>query len=145
MSAILADVNVWLATVVENHPHHAAAARWWSDEVLSEQRTVGFCWLTRLGLLRLLSSERVMGRRRLDHVDAWRICADLLEQRPVMMLREPAGIDALLGGIAGRQGSSPNFWSDAYLTGFARAGGHQLATFDRGFRRFDGLDLRLLR
>lgn len=27
MAPILADVNVWLATVVYAHPHHAAATR----------------------------------------------------------------------------------------------------------------------
>jgi hypothetical protein len=30
------------------------------------------------------------------------------------------------------------------LHAFATAGGHRLAAFDRGFRRFEGLDLELL-
>jgi predicted nucleic acid-binding protein len=39
---------------------------------------------------------------------------------------------------------SRKLWTDAYLAAFARAGGIGLATFDRGFRRHDGLDLILL-
>jgi hypothetical protein len=31
-----------------------------------------------------------------------------------------------------------------YFAAFARAGGHRLLTFDRGFRQFDGLDVEIL-
>ena len=60
--SILADVNVWLAPLVAEHPHHDAATRWWREDVLPASENVAFCRLTQLGLLRLLSSKRVMGR-----------------------------------------------------------------------------------
>ena len=141
---ILADVNVWLATLVAGHPHHEAAARWWRKTVLPSGGRVAFCRLTQLGLLRLLSNERVMGRRRLNHRLAWNAVTGTIAQPQVEFLSEPEGIDRELADLCRRQGSSPGFWSDAYLAAFARAGRHRLATFDRDFGRFAGLDLQLL-
>ena len=65
-------------------------------------------------------------------------------QRGVSFLPEPADIDKHLAGACRPGGLSAGFWTDAYLAAFARAGRCRLATFDRGFRRFDGLDLILL-
>ena len=140
---VLADVNVWLATLVASHPHHEAAVRWWRESVLPDGR-VAFCRLTQLGVLRLLSNERVMGRQRLSHRLAWKTVTGVVAQPQVGFLTEPYGIDRELAALCAGNGSSSGFWSDAYLAAFARAGRHQFATFDRGFRRFVGLDLQLL-
>ena len=141
---ILADVNVWLATLVASHPHHDAAVCWWRETVLPSGDHVAFCRLTQLGLLRLLSNERVMGRRRLSHRLAWSTVMGMVAQPHVGFLTEPDGIDLELADLCARKGSSSGFWSDAYLAAFARAGRHRFATFDRGFGRFVGLDLQLL-
>lgn len=133
--SILADVNVWFATLVAEHPHHAAATRWWRSDVLPAGHDVALCRLTRLGLLRPLSNRRVMGPQRMDHGQAW---------ENVHLLDEPAGVDRQLAGWCARGRSSPGFWSDACLAVFALAGGHRFATFDRGFLRFDGLHVLLL-
>lgn len=145
MPSVLADVNVWLATLVAAHPHHEAATRWWKSDVLPAGQRVAFCRMTQLGLLRLLSNERVMGPQRMDHGQAWAVVGDLTAQENVDMLDEPPGVDRQLAGLCARGGSSPGFWSDAYLTAFALTGRHRFATFDRGFLRFDGLDVLLLR
>ena len=142
--SILADVNVWFATLVAEHPHHAAATRWWRSDVLPAGQHVALCRLTQLGLLRLLSNERVMGPQRMDHGQAWTVVGDLTAQEHVHLLDEPAGVDRRLAGWCARGRSSPGFWSDAYLAAFALAGRHRFATFDRGFLRFDGLDVLLL-
>ena len=144
VKSILADVNVWLATLVEEHPHHDAATGWWREKVLPASEDVAFCRLTQLGLLRLLSSERVMGRQRMDHAHAWAVFGEVAAQASVKFLEEPTGLDEALADLCRRQRSSPGFWSDAYLAAFARAGQYRFATFDRGFRRFEGLDLVLL-
>lgn len=144
MTPILADVNLWVATLVTEHTHHAAATRWWRDDVVPVGRRIGFCRLTQLGVLRLLSNERVMGSRRLDHSRAWEVVRRVVAQPGVAFLPEPPGIDQHLAGACRRGGLSTGFWTDAYLAAFARAGGYGLATFDRGFRRFDELDLILL-
>ncbi len=144
VKSILADVNVWLATLVAEHPHHDAATDWWREAVLPAGGDVAFCRLTQLGLLRLLSSESIMGRQRLNHADAWVAVAAVAAQASVKFLEEPTGIDEHLADLCSRERSSPGFWSDAYLAAFARAGRYRFVTFDRGFRRFEGLELLLL-
>ena len=144
MLPILADVNVWLPTLVADHPHHDVATRWWRFDVLPARHHVAFCRMTQLGLLRLLSNERVMGPQRMDHGQAWAVVGDLTAQENVDVLDEPTGLDRHLAVLCARGGSSPGFWSDAYLAAFALAGGHRFATFDRGFLRFDGLDVLML-
>ena len=141
---ILGDVNLWLATLAAEHPHHQAVTSWWQVEVLAAGEHVAFVRQTQLGLLRLLSNERVMGRGRLDRARAWTTVKRLIAQPCVDFLEEPPGIDPQLDDLAGSERSSPTFWSDAYLVAIARAGGYRLATFDRGFRRYDGLEVVLL-
>ncbi len=142
--SILADVNVWLAVLVAEHPHHEAATLWWRTTVIPNRHRVAFCRFTQIGLLRLLSSERVMGPSRMDHLLAWETVRAVVAQEHVSVQGEPAGIEQHLADFCGRHGASPGFWTDAYLAAFALAGGNRFATFDRGFRRFKGLDLILL-
>jgi toxin-antitoxin system PIN domain toxin len=142
---VLADVNLWLATILEDHPHHGAAGAWWRTHDEASRGPVAFCRLTQLGLLRLLTHHRVMGPARLTHGEAWRTCGALLAQSAVSLEPEPEGLDDLLASSCRDGASTPGWWSDAYLAAFARAAGARLATFDRGFERFAGLELDLLR
>jgi toxin-antitoxin system PIN domain toxin len=142
--SILPDVNLWLATLVAEHPHHATATLWWRQLVLPAGVRVTFCRLTQLGLLRLLSSQRVMGPNRMNHAQAWAAVRDVAAQEGIGFEDEPDGLEEHLAALVARRASSPGFWSDAYLAAFALAGGHRFATFDQGFRRFEGLDLILL-
>lgn len=141
---ILADINVWLATLVERHPHHADAVAWWRDEVLPARRTVCFCRMSQLGLLRLLSNEAVMGNSRRTAAQAWRDYDQMVAQPAVAYLDEPAGLGERLRRHTAGQAPSPSLWTDAYLAAFAQAADLELATFDRGFRRFSDLHLRTL-
>jgi len=141
---ILADVNVWLATVVEAHPHHHAAVRWWKEEVLPAGGTVFFCRVTQLGLLRLLSNEAVMGPARRSPAEAWHDYDQLLSQPPVSFLAEPEQLDERIRAHTFERQRSASLWTDAYLAAFAQGAKVRLATFDRGFRRFEELDLTVL-
>lgn len=139
----LADVNVWLATLVREHPHHDAAVRWWRDTVLAGGGEVCFCRFTQLGLLRLLCNRRVMGKATRTSEEAWSDYVTLLQQDPVTYLEEPPGLEVRLAAlVAGNSGTA--IWSDAYLAAFALAADVTLATFDRGFCSFAGLRPALL-
>ena len=59
----LPDVNVWLALAVNQHPHHDAAAAYWSGH---QAGPVWLCRVTMLGLVGLLSNPKVMGEQALD-------------------------------------------------------------------------------
>lgn len=144
MRYLLADVNVWLATLVVDHPHHELATVWWKTRVLAEDRQVAFCRLTQLGLLRLLTNLRVMGEQRRTIEEAWSIYEDLLSQTPIVFAPEPEGTEDLLAKHCQLGGSSRSFWTDGYLAAFAKAGSLRLATFDRDFNRYPDLDLELL-
>ena len=144
MRYLLADVNLWLATLVADHPHHDAAIAWWRETVADPDQRVAFCRITQLGLLRLLTNERVMGRQRKTVDEAWSIYERALAARPVVFAPEPEGTEALLAQQCGLGGSSGKFWTDSYLAAFARAGSLALVTFDRDFERFPALELILL-
>jgi toxin-antitoxin system PIN domain toxin len=141
---ILSDVNIWLATLVEGHPHHQRVIGWWEEEVIPSGREVCFCRLTQLGLLRLLTNELVMGGSRKSPAQAWVAYEHTLAQPPVVYLDEPPGLDGALRALTRDSSPSPGLWTDAYLAAFAITAGLSLATLDRGFRHFPGLDLILL-
>ena len=140
----LADVNVWLATIVEAHPHHAAAIRWWQERVVPSDQRVAFCRVTQLGLLRLLTNERVMGPQRKTIAEAWSIYVRALAAKQVVFTPEPEGTEAMLAEHCRLGGSPGKFWTDGYLAAVARAGSLGLVTFDRDFERFPKLDLTRL-
>ncbi len=143
-AGILADVNLWLATVLERHPHHVAAVDWWRRQVLPNGARVHFCRITQLGLLRLLTNAQVMGSSRRTPAQAWEDYGRLLIQPPVGFLTEPRGLDPLFKQLSEGRGPSPALWTDAYLAAFAIAADLRFASFDRGFRRFRGLRLTTL-
>jgi toxin-antitoxin system PIN domain toxin len=142
--SILADVNIWLATLVEQHPHHRIAVQWWQREVIPDNKTVVFCRITQLGLLRLLTNEKVMGPQRRSLEQAFSDYSQLLEQEIVNYADEPGGLEQKLKSYCNLGRQSRNFWTDAYLAAFACCADSILVTFDRGFRLFPELDLRLL-
>lgn len=144
MRYFLADVNVWVATLVATHPHHITAVRWWEEGVVPAGRRVAFCRITQLGLLRLLGNEHVMGRQRKTVPAAWSIYERALAARHVVFAPEPEGTNAVLARYSRLGGSSSRFWTDGYLAAFCRAGRLGLVTFDQGFERFPELDLTRL-
>ncbi len=143
-SRVLADVNVWLASVVQQHPHHESAIAWWRREVLPAGTEVLFCRVTQLGFLRLLSNETVMGPSRRTPRQAWRDYDRLRAQSPVGFVPEPDGIEETLRSQTSHEEASASLWTDAYLAALAQAAELTLATFDRGFGRYAGLRLHVL-
>jgi toxin-antitoxin system PIN domain toxin len=141
---ILADVNLWLATLLEQHPHHEVSKRWWLEDVLPNRGRVAFCRVTQLGVLRLLTNQKVMGPLRKTLLDAWRVYEQLMAQEPIFYANEPDGIDRVLESYCRLGGSSTKFWTDGYLAAFSSAGGFTMVTLDDDFRRFPGLDVVVL-
>lgn len=85
-----------------------------------------------------------MGPARRTPAQAWQDYAQLLGQPPVGFLAEPEGLDQRFRTHTLGQQPSASLWTDAYLAAFAQEAGVSLATFDRGFRRFEGLDLTII-
>ena len=98
----LPDVNVWLALLNAQHPHYAAAKRYWDEggegDTAPAQRIL-FCRITMLGLLRLSTNKVVMGGSPYTVQQtwaAWQAVGDLPE---VGFLGEPVGIDAMFRSL----------------------------------------------
>ena len=136
----LPDINVWLALVVQEHPHHTAARSYWGDCAMA--RTLGqkqhFCRATMLGLVRLLCQPKLMGEGVLKLADAYAIYRRLRETEGVAFCTDTESADHLLAAWA-LDVATPlpaRLWSDAWLAAVAESAGLRLVSFDTDFRRF---------
>lgn len=118
MTTVLADGNLLVAMVVQDHVHHAAAMSWF-EETLPDLAT---CPITEGTLLRFLV------RSGLTAADAAGVL-DALRAQPWHRFwpdAVPYNANALAGVIGHRQ------ITDAYLAELARYHRGKLATLDRG-------------
>lgn len=139
----LPDVNVLLAILHAEHPHANLANKW-----LDEQRATGgiaVCRVTQMGLLRLLTRKVVMGERVLSAPKAWGYWNDLLSDSRFAFIEEPPGLEREWLTLSAALPSGASVNTDTYLAAFAQAGGLTLVTFDKGFARFPGLSVEILR
>lgn len=137
----LPDVNVWVALVVAEHTH-AMRARRWAESAWSEK--IAFCRITQMGLLRLLTNRHVMGPDVCTPQNAWGIYDRIAQETNILFATEPSDIEDEWRKLAPAGDSGPNLWTDAYLAAFAQLTGYTLVTFDRGFRRYKHMPVKLL-
>lgn len=109
------DVNVWLALVWARHSHSEAARRWFEP---CEGDRFFFCRFTQMALLRLLTTEAVMGRDVKTMSQAWRVYDACHADERIEILAEPHGIETSFRALAKSRLSSPKAWADAYLAAF---------------------------
>jgi toxin-antitoxin system PIN domain toxin len=138
----IADANVLLPLLTEGHAHRAPALDWWDA---CEDQAVGLCLPARMALLRLLSNSRVMGSSVLRPAAAWNAVQSLIDDPRIEMLELVQATHAKFwyGNVARRE-PSPDLWTDAWLAAAAQAHDCEMVSFDRGFRSFSKLKLRLL-
>lgn len=137
----LADASVWLALVFSDHVHHPLARTWFETQ---REESCAFCRVTQMALLRHLTNAAILGRFVRSQQDAWLAYDELAGDPRVVLLPEPPSLEAAFRRLTRESSPSHALWTDAYLAAFAVESQAQLVSFDRGFRRFDGLDLLLL-
>lgn len=133
----LVDINVWLALVYDRHAHHETVRLWFEQ---LEPGAAAFCRLTQIGLLRLLTNERVMGQDVRGQREAWRLYDRTAGDSRVFFQPEPSYVEQEFRRLTAGAHPSTNVWPDAYLAAVASAAGMAVATLDRGFRSFRGVD-----
>jgi toxin-antitoxin system PIN domain toxin len=141
----LADSNVWLALVLSKHEFHLAARRWLGHQ--STRAPALFCRSTQQSFLRLLTTQAVFapyGIPPLSNQSAWSIYEGFLADQRIQWAEEPSGVEPVWKRLAKVSKASPKLWMDAYLAAFTISGGYSLATTDKAFKQFKGLDLVLL-
>ncbi|HZP24371.1 MAG TPA: TA system VapC family ribonuclease toxin [Terriglobales bacterium] len=125
------DANVWLALIWSRHAH-SEAARAWFDSAEGEQFL--FCRLTQLTVLRLLTTNQIMGNDTLSLSGAWALWDQVRSDDRIAFLDEPAGLEFEFRSRTRLSSRSPKLWADAYLLAFAAVAGLRLVTFDRALK-----------
>jgi hypothetical protein len=121
------DLNLWLALATPEHNHAPLARRWWDEE----NGTIGFCRVTQLGFLRLVTTAAAMDNKPLSISQAWRVYDRFYEDDRVTFVSEPSGVDLPFRNKATGRTASPKIWADAWLLAFAEVAEGRLVTFDK--------------
>jgi uncharacterized protein len=138
----IADANVLFPLLVEGHVAHGTAIEWWQNQ---PDGAVGTCLLTRLAVLRLLSNRVAMSGNPVkpkEALSAWQQLAD--DPRAVHIESEPPTHEQRFTTLVTGREPTPNLWTDAWLAALALSLDYEMTTFDRGFKSFRGLRVRLL-
>ena len=137
--ADLSDVNVWVAIADPSHTHHLRAKQYWERKAAE---TVGFCRITMLGLLRILTNTQSEKGRRLTTGEAWSAYRSFFagSSGETVMLAEPPSFEHFYESLTDAPGFSPRLLTDASLAAWAMGSGARLVSFDGDFSRFPGLD-----
>jgi toxin-antitoxin system PIN domain toxin len=138
----IADANVLFPLLVQGHAAHETAKRWWDER---PDGTVGTCLITRLAVLRLLTNRVAMNGapvRPEEALDAWgRLTND---PRSLHIGAPPSEHEPRFVSLVTSREPTSNLWADAWLAALAMSLDYELTTFDRGFKSFRGLKLRML-
>ena len=98
-----------------------------------------------MAVLRLLTNRVAMNGAPIPPgaaLNAWQALA--ADPRSVFLDAAPSMHESVFASmVAGRQ-PTPNLWTDAWLAALARSLDHDFVTFDRGFKSFEGIKLKLL-
>lgn len=134
------DANVWLALLWNRHAHSEKAARWFEE---STDEQFFFCRFTQLTVLRLLTTEKIMGKDARTMAEAWGLWDQVWADSRMAFLPEPDGLEREFRSRSRLASRSPKVWADAYLLAFAAAAGVKLVTFDRALKS-RGVDTLIL-
>jgi toxin-antitoxin system PIN domain toxin len=125
------DVNVWLAAAWARHNRHTAA-RDWLD---AQEGELGFCRVTQMSFLRLLTNPAITREDALTRRQAWDVYAKLIADPRIQLIREPDNVEALWMTFSKRDDKSHLLWTDDYVAAFVQAVEADLVTLDRGFKK----------
>jgi len=137
----LPDVNLWVAMSFETHVHHAPAKAWFE----SNSELCFFCRMTQQGFLRLATNPKVFADETLTTSKAWEAHDNLLADRRITFADEPAGVDATWRSLTRDENvHAKTLERLRFSPRFAICGGFEIVSFDKDFRRFNGLRCAIL-
>lgn len=137
IQADLPDLNVWLSLASTAHQHHAPAVSYWEQQA---SESILFCDITALGLVRLVSQPKLMGAAVKSTAEASAILKAFCAQPGVGMAEPEHDGWEIFHAILCSTELPARHCTDAYLAALAIANGWRLVSFDRGFKRFAGLE-----
>lgn len=134
------DSNVWLALLWERHIHSEKASEWLERESGAQ---FFFCRFTQLTVLRLLTTEAILGEDTLTMSAAWNLWDKTWADTRISLLAEPANLEPGFRSRSRLSTASPKVWADAYLLAFASVARLKFVTFDRALKA-QGADVLVL-
>jgi toxin-antitoxin system PIN domain toxin len=125
------DANVWLALFWGRHVHSERATRWFEQ---SHEEQFFFCRVTQITVLRLLTTEQIMGKDTKTMSEAWKLWDRAWADSRIQFLPEPEDLEHEFRSRSRLTTRSPKIWADTYLLAFASVAGLRLVTFDRALK-----------
>lgn len=108
---------------------HSEKARGWFEQSRGEK--FFFCRFTQVTVLRLLTTEKIMGNDVTGMSEAWGLWDKIWADPQVAFLAEPEGLEREFRVFSQLTSRSPKVWADAYILAFAACTGTKLVTFDK--------------
>jgi predicted nucleic acid-binding protein len=102
-----------------------------------------FCRFTQITILRLLTTDQIMGKDARTMSEAWSLWGRVWADTRVVFLPEPDEMEREFRSRLRLSTRSPKVWADAYLLAFAAVAGLKFVTFDRALKPH-GVDVRVL-
>ncbi len=134
------DANVWLALAWSRHVHSERARSWFEQ---ADEEQFFFCRFTQITVLRLLTTDQIMGKDAKTMSEAWSLWDRIWADTRIAFLAEPDDLEKEFRLRSRLPSRSPKVWADAYLLAFAAVGGVKLVTFDRALQT-RGVDVLVL-
>jgi toxin-antitoxin system PIN domain toxin len=125
------DANVWLALLWSRHVHSETATSWF--EQAGEEQFL-FCRFTQITVLRLLTTEKIMGKDAKTMSEAWSLWDRIWADSRIVFLPEPEDLEKEFRTRSRLSTRSPKVWADAYLLAFASVADLKLVTFDSALK-----------
>ncbi len=136
------DLNLWLALIDPDHAHHANARYYWENEAAPD---IGFCRVTMLGLLRLLTNSRVMHGAPFTSAEAWDAYRAFAVLPEVCFVEDSVAAETRFEFWSRAPGFPAHRWTDAWIAALASSAGARVVSFDSDFTTFPALDFLHLR
>jgi toxin-antitoxin system PIN domain toxin len=140
--AYLADTNFLIALLHARHAFSERAVAW--VDALEEPGSILLCRVAQMGALRILTNPAWLKEDVLAAAAVWNAWDFLLTDNRFSQVQEPARLEEEWRLLTEACAVGRCVETDSYFAAFARAGGHRLLTFDRGFRQIEGLDVEIL-
>jgi len=102
-----------------------------------------FCRFTQITVLRLLTTDQIMGKDAKTMSEAWSLWDRVWADTRIVFLPEPDDIEKEFRSRSRLSSASPKVWADAYLLAFAAVAGLKFVTFDRALKSH-GVDVLVL-
>jgi toxin-antitoxin system PIN domain toxin len=134
---IVPDVNVLVPLHRPGHVHHERARRWWDDFTSrGEPFTVpDIVWS---GFVRIVTHPRILNPPS-SRQQAWLFVEAMRSRGTYLEYARHPRLLQMFRTQCQEAGATANLVTDAYIAAVALSLGATIVTFDRDFRRFDGL------